>query len=393
MICSSPNKVCESQKICLNLAYLLIAINLTVFLWPVQMIEDDVTYHEYLLLITNYLNPLVLILYLCIFLAFKKVIYINNILYSSILYTILLIISSMNGSDPIKSIFIAIFFSLCNICILCIYKYDYIKFPINVWITKLLTFWASLPVILLSIRDFQSLFIGSFENSFHGFAGGRIEYGLWTTIAILLLITYRTSLNKYLLHITLILMITGLFLSQSRASFVALVGCLIYAINVKYKNRFFKLLIFSIVLVFLTLTMLSWEYFGRQNVFKLLNSTRLEIYTSYFNQLSVENILFGFGGQNSIVLENGSVTQAHNLLIQSLSNWGIFGLLALMLFLYLFWKSLDSMYPRMLFIAFLFYSLTQPIQGTANFFGPVTLICFFIIMGMQCDFASKKIIS
>jgi O-antigen ligase len=188
-------------------------------------------------------------------------------------------------------------------------------------------------------------------------------------------------------------MIAGLFLSQSRASFAALFGCLIYAINIKFSNKFFKLTIFSIVFVFLTLVMLSWEYFGRQNVFELLNSTRLEIYSSYFNQMSIENILFGFGGQNSIVLESGSITQAHNLLIQWLSNWGIFGLLALMLFLYLFWKSLDSIHPKMLFIALLIYSLTQPIQGTANFFGPVTLICFFIIMGMQFDYASKKNIS
>jgi O-antigen ligase len=95
---------------------------------------------------------------------------------------------------------------------------------------------------------------------------------------------------------------------------------------------------------------------------------------------------------NSMTLENGVVTEAHNLLIQWLSNWGIFGLLALMLWLFLFWKSLDSIYPRMLFIALLFYSLIQPIQGTANFFGPVTLICFFIMMGMQCDYASKKIL-
>lgn len=393
MICSSSNKVCESQKICLNLAYLLIAINLTAFLWPVQMIEDDVTYHDYLLLITNYLNPLVLILYLYIFLVFKKSIIINNIIYISMLYSILLIISSINGSEPIKSIFIAIYFTLCNICIQCIYKHDYIKFPINAWVTKLLIFWASLPVILLSISDFQSLFIDSFENSFHGFAGGRIEYGLWTTIAILLSITYRASFNKYLLHATLILMSTGLFLSQSRASFVALFVCLIYAINIKFRNKFYKLTIFSIMFVFLTLTMISWEYFGRQNVFELLNSTRLEIYSNYFNQMTVENIFFGFGGQNSIVLANGSTTQAHNLLIQWLSNWGIFGLLALILFLYLFWKRLDSMYPRMLFIAFLFYSFTQPIQGTANFFGPVTLICFFIMMGMQYDYASNKIIS
>jgi hypothetical protein len=275
----------------------------------------------------------------------------------------------------------------------CIYKYGYTKFPINAWVTKLLILWASLPVILLSIPDFQSLFIDVFENSFHGFAGGRIEYGLWTTIAILLSISYRASLNKHLLRVSLFLMIAGLFLSQSRASFAALFGCLIYAINIKFSNKFFKLTIFSIVFVFLTLVMLSWEYFGRQNVFELLNSTRLEIYSSYFNQMSIENILFGFGGQNSIVLESGSITQAHNLLIQWLSNWGIFGLLALMLFLYLFWKSLDSIHPKMLFIALLIYSLTQPIQGTANFFGPVTLICFFIIMGMQFDYASKKNIS
>lgn len=393
MMCYSSKTMCGSQKKCLNLAYLLVAINLIAFLWPIQMIGNDAAYHEYLLLITNYLNPLVLILYLCIFILFKNIIYLNSTLYASILYSILLIISSINGIEPIKSIFIAIFFTCCNICILSIYKFNYIKFPINPWVAKLLIFWASLPVMLLSIADFQPLFIDSFENSFHGFAGGRIEYGLWTTIAVLLSITYRASLNKYLLSASLILMFAGLFLSQSRASFVALAGCLIYSINVKYRNTFLKLTIFSLIFLFLTLAMLSWEYFGRQNVLELFNSTRLEIYTNYFNQISIENIFFGFGGQNSIVLENGSVTQAHNLFIQWLSNWGICGLLALMLFLYLFWKNLDSMYPKMLFIAFLFYSLTQPIQGTANFFGPVTLICFFIIMGMQYDYGSKKIIA
>lgn len=383
----------SSKKVIFNLAYILIAINLIAILWPVQLVGDSDAHRECLLLITNYLNPIILVLYLFIFIAHNSL-RLNNIIYISIIYSIFLIISSLLGNDAIKSIFIAMFFTLCNICIQYIYKYDYIKFPINVWVTKILILWASLPVILLSIPDFQSLFIDSFENSFHGFAGGRIEYGLWTTIAILLSITYRTSFNKYLLNTTLILMFTGLFLSQSRASFVALFVCLIYAINVKFRNKFFKLTIFSIVFVFLTLVMLSWEYFGRQNVFELLNSTRLEIYSNYFNQMSFENISFGFGRQNSIVLENGSVTQAHNLLIQWLSNWGIFGLLALMLFLYLFWKSLYSICSKMLFIFLIFYSLTQPVQGTANFFGPVTLLCFLLIMGVEFDeIIEKKIIA
>ena len=187
-------------------------------------------------------------------------------------------------------------------------------------------------------------------------------------------------------------MFTGLYLSQSRSSFIALAFCLIYAINKKYRNSILKVFILSLVFAILTFILLSWEYFGRQNTLLFLNSPRLEVYTYYFNQISLENIFLGYGGMNSMTNENGVVTQAHNLLIQWLSNWGIFGLLALMLWLFYFWKSLDSIYSRILFIAFFIYSLTQPIQGTANFFGPVTLIIFFIIMGIQCDYASKKTI-
>jgi O-antigen ligase len=247
--------------------------------------------------------------------------------------------------------------------------------------------------MLLFISDLHPLFIDSFENSFHGFAGGRIEYGLWTTVAILLSITYRTSINKQLLRATQILMFTGLFLSQSRSSFVALAGCLIYIINAKYRNNFFKLSIFSLIFIALIGALLSWEFFGRQNVFELLNSTRLEIYSIYFNQISVENIFFGSGGQNSISLENGVVTQAHNLFLQWLSNWGLFGLFSLILFLYLFLKSLESIYSRMLFLSFIFYSSIQPIQGTANFFGPVTLLIFLIIMGIEYDKINNKTIA
>jgi O-antigen ligase len=135
--------------------------------------------------------------------------------------------------------------------------------------------------------------------------------------------------------------------------------CLIYVANKKFINIILKLTFTSIVFIVLTLTLLSWEYFGRQNVLELLNSSRLEIYTYYFNQMSLQIFFLGYGGMNSMTLENSAVTQAHNLLIQWLSNWGIFGLLALMLWLYLFWKSLDSIYPKMLFIALLFYSLGE----------------------------------
>jgi hypothetical protein len=380
---------CKQRQTGFNLAYLLIAINLTFFLWPYQIIDSN--YHQYLLLITQYLNPMILFLYLCIFLVNKNKIHLTNIFYVSIFYSLVLIISSLLGNDPIKNICIAIFFSLSAICILNVYKYDYIKWPINTWILKFLILWSSLPVILIIVPDFQSLFLDGFENSFHGFANGRIEYGFWTTITILLSITYRASLNKHVLRISLFLMFTGLFLSQSRSSFIALACCLIYAVNKKYRNSILKVLIFSLVFVILTFILLSWEYFGRQNSLLFLNAPRLEVYTYYFNQISLENFFFGYGGQNSMPLKNFAVTQAHNLLIQWLSNWGMFGLLTLILFLYLFWKGLDSIYPRMLFIALLFYSLTQPIQGTANFFGPVTLLCFFIIIGMQCDYASKKI--
>jgi len=373
----------------INLPYVLIAVNLIAFLWPVQLRWSDAEHSECLLFITHYINPLILFIVLYIFLINNKI-YISTILHTSFLYMLILIISSLMGAEPIKNIFISIFFILATIFIFNIYTHYYRKFPINMGITKILVIWASTPVILLLILDIQPLLIDGFENSFHGFAGGRIEYGLWTSIAILLSITYRTDLNKHILRALLILMFTGLFLSQSRASFIGLAVCLFYFVNEKYKNKLFKVAIYATAFVILISAFFSWQFHGRQNVFEFLNSTRLEIYSNYFDQLSIENIFFGFGGQNSIVLEDGRVTQAHNLLIQWLSNWGIFALLTLMLYLYLFWKSLDSIFSKMLLIFLIFYSLIQPIQGTANFFGPITLLCFLIIMGIESDQIIKK---
>lgn len=373
-----------------NFAYILIVANLIAFLWPSQSVEGNLNYINYLLFITRILNPIFIFLFIFSYLAKGGKIHLSEITYIALFYTFILIFSSLMGNEPFKNIFIAFFFFMSSISVMNIYPHYYEKFPINIYITKFLIFWASIPVILLIFPDLHPIFVDDFENSFHGFAGSRIEYGLWTTLGIILCVTYRKFIKNYIINLSILLMTSGLFLAQSRSSFIALFICFIYAINRKFKDFYIKFMIFIMLFSVLLLSLLSWESFGRQNIFEFLNSTRIEIYNKYYESITLENLLFGFGGQRSVIIESGSITQAHNLFIQWLSNWGTLGLLSLTSFLYLFWKRLYSPYSKLFFLAFLFYSSTQPIQGTANFFGPVTLLSFFIIIGMESDSRRHK---
>jgi O-antigen ligase len=129
--------------------------------------------------------------------------------------------------------------------------------------------------------------------------------------------------------------------------------------------------------------LLSWEIYGRQNSLTFINDTRYDIYLYYLQSINVNNFFLGHGKQLSVQLSQGGVTQAHNLILQWFVNWGFLGLTLLMVYLVAVLRSLKSCDSKMLMIAFLIYSMMQPVQGTANFFGPVTFLFFMMIIGLD----------
>ena len=74
---------------------------------------------------------------------------------------------------------------------------------------------------------------------------------------------------------------------------------------------------------------------------------------------------------------------AHNLLLQWIANYGIFTLAMLVGWLAAVFGLLRTTLARKLLIYLVFYSMFQPVQGTGNFFGPVTLLYFLVIFCVE----------
>jgi hypothetical protein len=366
-----------------KIIFLLIFTNLILILLPVFLTNNLIWFKDGLLILTNFFNPLCVIFCIIYYLLLKGTIQFNAILISALLYTINIIFSSIIGEDPIKNIFIGIYFLAFTIFIFNVYRAIY--FDININILYVLILWQLIPLTLLLNPDLRGVFIDDFENSYHGLSGSRVEYGLWSLITIILLVAYKQRVNQYIYLATLGGTLFGLFLSQSRSSFIALGICMIYKNLQNSKSILRKFIFLSISAALISIVLLSWEIFGRENVFVFLNQTRMEIFLAYINGLTFDNLFLGNGGQVSITLEGGQITQAHNLLLQWLVNWGVLGLISLCIFILVFCHGLRSLNSKYLFIAFFFYSLTQPIQGTANFFGPVTMIYFLLTIGLELD--------
>lgn len=332
-----------------------------------------------------YILPFILLYNIFINAKFK---YSNaQIIFVAMGYSSILIMASIFSSELFKGSFIAIYFLLATVNLFYLYKSDIEKtIYFNKIIFVLIELWLILPIIFLFIfDDSENYFLNAEESALGGFSGSRIEYGLWSIAAIILLHNlYRIKfINKKVYLITLTLNLAGIYLAQSRGAFIALFLSYILTkfrrdrITIKFflKVTFIMLLIISI--------MLSWELYGRQNNLQFINETRYEIYSAYFRLVDLESIVLGQGKHVSIILGDGGLTQAHNLILQWLVNWGILGLISLMLYLWTVLRSLNSQHSRMLFFAFLSYSMMQPVQGTANFFGPVTFLFFMVIIGLE----------
>lgn len=332
-----------------------------------------------------YLIPIMLVANIYFNKGFKY--YNTNLLGIALAYSLCLVLSSIFSDEMLKGALISAYFILTTMNLLYLYRND-IKATIyfNKIIFVVLELWLIAPIVaLLFFKEAHSLFFNIEENSFGGFSGSRIEYGLWSIAAVILLHNSYAikSINKRTYLLLLSFNFVGIYLSQSRGVFIALF--LSYLILKLTDGKFRAKDFFAVTLAFLIvlLILLSWEIYGRQNSLTFINDTRYEIYLFYLKSINVDNFLLGHGKMLSVQLAQGGVTQAHNLILQWLANWGFLGLILLIVYLRAVLRTLDSYDSKMLLIAFLFYSMMQPVHGTANFFGPVTFLFFMIIIGLD----------
>lgn len=243
--------------------------------------------------------------------------------------------------------------------------------------------WMMLPVSLMLVEPstFDMFFtLTPIDVSYHGLANSRVGYGLWISVFILLIGRPRSGVELLLLVIALL----TLLLSQSRAAIFGLLLSYTYAFlrdkGIR-KPVMPKLILLSALCVS---PLFLWETFGRDDALTFLSEDR-EIILSRFFAFIEHNWLFGFGGMYLVdIPEIGKIdVPAHNFLVQTVANYGVLALGAFLIYLGCIFRFVKSSKARMLLIFLFVYSMNQPVQGTGNFFNPITLAYLLIALSVD----------
>lgn len=265
--------------------------------------------------------------------------------------------------------------------------------------------WLMIPLLLLIFRggDGWQEYFGTSDYSYHGFADSRVVFGLIASLTLVAAV--GLAHDRFVPNYLLVPMLIGIvYLSQSRAAVLATVIGAAYVVTQKkgYKNSSFLIRLAAYCLIgFIAIS--TWKLFGRQAPLELMDTNRREILHSYWELIRPDSatreagvahrkipqsywegmhplaFLVGAGGMVSVQLSSGAVTQAHNLIIQSFVNWGVIGLIGQGIYLLFFYRRLTATRAKGCFLVLLVYSMFQPIQGTANFFSPITLMIMMFI--------------
>jgi hypothetical protein len=282
--------------------------------------------------------------------------------------SMVMVFSSVQAGSS-KSFFTAVFFSIAALTVMLVARINSDKF-LKIF-NAFLMIWVISPVVLIANPDWWNMFISFPEKSFHGFADSRIMYGFWGSAAAIVVLTKTHEYDRWHKFITSLVFL-GIYLSQSRAAVVAIAAAYIYFVFRSDELFRKKMILYSGIVTLVAVVFLSWKLFGRQEPFEMVNSTRQEIAEKYLDNIHKSGSSFGAGRQVNVKI-GGVEVQAHNFLIQWIANWGYVGLLSFLIYIYALWGIFESNVSRMMLVVLFVFSLTQPIQGTANFFGPVTL--------------------
>lgn len=392
--------MCGSQKnsIIDLLVLLLVALNLCAIFFPAILLEPEnrvsnATYFQefnaaLFNTVSSIISPILMVIGIVFYLLEWGRIAARNkriLIASALTFLAVALSASVNQAGGFKIMFIVIYFMVANLFLFGVMEFYSIpvKAALNM-LRRLLTVWALLPLGLIVI--YPTLFDYFFkpeDMSFHGFIDSRVGYGLWLGLLIILLSTQpEVYLRKWLLLISIVAML----LCQSRAGIVSLGFSYAYFYYKKYGGGLNRAFITSIGLMLgiILAAFIAWSVFGRGEVFTAVNITRALVYASFFDFIST-NWLFGYGDMFTVTMPGGLLTDApvHNLLLQTLANYGVIALGCSVIYWTLIYLDVKSTVSRMLLIFIFVYSQLEPVQGTANFFSPITLIWFLVIVMLR----------
>lgn len=397
----------SGSKVNLYFVFIILIINLLVALFPVVPKNQggyffQKFHHDLYVVLTDTISPILMtifdIIFLLSFLKTKTLTIENKRIFFASGLTFLVLLLSLYTHNFSKGKGVALLFIISNFFIFSA-AYPYAKFSklINL-IRLILILWVILPLGLLIIFPSMSTFFisRSPEHSFDGFADSHIGFGLWLGLLIILLL--REPNSPWRLWALLTSMIE-LILCQSRAALIALAICYLYGYWVMHRNSLRSVIKrFFIVLIACRLILVIWQLFlNRNNAlsfldinhYNILSSPRFQLFILFMKFIK-HNWLFGYGGSYKVDYM-GQFEVAHNLLIQSIADYGIFVTFQFFAYLIIIFLEIPNKTSRMIFIFFILYSLVEPSFMPVYFFSPLPIIFFMTIAMLKNDEATSQI--
>jgi len=252
--------------------------------------------------------------------------------------------------------------------------------------------WTILPIFIFFFGPAASKAY-VFNESFCGFASHKNAYSsLAGVVAILIL--FNHSMNTRV-RITLYLLIClGIFLTASRTGLFALLLSSLYFIFFSQKNKHNrKIIYFSIVFVvlFFVLFQIMSKYGTKINDKELTYADdRIELWQGFYDKWQQSP----YWGQGEIYYYYSynypDGMPAHNFIMQTLCDFGLFVTLAYIVLLIIAWRKL-SVYFRTFLLYIIIVGLFQPYF----FFGSVvgfSLIALVLGVGSMSVYSKENVI-
>lgn len=376
----------------------LFCLNLALVLFPVVAPEFDPTGANALFaaeislygrILSSVLTPLLVATTLAVaLLDSRKTKIPGDLLALSLVICALMCMSALMAETArVETLFMGLFFVLFNLYlaltrtsaegarqVLAVFRAYFI-----VWLL------APLAAMLLDPSLFTMFIIVSpIDISYHGLADSRVGFGLWISVFIILLRRPNSRFDWFLMSVA----VATLALSQSRAAIAGLLLSYIYAMFRSARDRpgggrALTLRLVALLALF-AVPIWLWSVFGRDDALTLLSEDRSVVLSHFFDFIAT-HWLYGNGSMYLVDLpELGYLdVPAHNFLVQTVANYGVLTLPAFLCYFICVFRAVRSMRARMLLIFLFWYSMTQPIQGTGNFFNPITLLFFLIAFAVD----------
>ena len=306
------------------------------------------------------------------------------LLFPSLVVCLLMTLSATFADTVrIETLFMGLFFVLFNIYLALLKENPRGAADVLRIFKAYFTIWLLAPIAAMLV---DPSLVGTFfvvtpiDVSYHGLADSRVGFGLWVSVFIILLRRPNSRFEWFLMLVSVV----TLLLSQSRAAIFGLLLSYSYAMLRARDGRQAVVLRLIALLALCLAPLLLWSIFGRDDALTLLSEDRGVILSRFFDFIETHWLL-GNGGMYLVdIPEIDKIdVPAHNFLVQTVANYGVLTLAAFLAYFVCIFRIVRSTRARMLLIFLLVYSMSQPVQGTGNFFNPITLLFFLVAFAVD----------